>query len=166
MCPSNPLGTVDLLVGSHHSQAISNSEVLVHAIEPRVVLMNNGIRKGGQPEAMKVFYSAPGVEDIWQLHFSQLSGQEYRPGSVHRKPRGRSAGRHADCPDDASRSWSGRATAGAGASSQRPGLLAQGLCPGRWIVYGDERAERVQQVLRGARPSVSQPVASEHEGRS
>jgi hypothetical protein len=77
MCPSNPLGTIDLLVGSHHSQAISNSEVLVHAIEPRVVLMNNGIRKGGQPEAMKVFYSAPGVEDIWQLHFSQLSGQEY-----------------------------------------------------------------------------------------
>ena len=77
MCPSNRLGTIDLLVGSHHSQAISNSEVLVHAIEPRVVLMNNGIRKGGQPEAMKVFFSAPGVEDIWQLHFSQLSGQEY-----------------------------------------------------------------------------------------
>ena len=39
--------------------------------------MNNGIRKGGQPDAMKVFHSAPGVEDIWQLHFSQLSGQEY-----------------------------------------------------------------------------------------
>jgi len=77
MCPSNRLGTIDLLVGSHHSQAISNSEVLVHAIEPRVVLMNNGIRKGGQPEAMKVFFSSPGVEDIWQLHSSQLSGQEY-----------------------------------------------------------------------------------------
>ena len=77
MCPANRLGTIDLLVASHHSQAISNSEVLVHAIEPRVVLMNNGIRKGGQPEAMRVFYSAPGVEDIWQMHFSQLSGQEY-----------------------------------------------------------------------------------------
>jgi beta-lactamase superfamily II metal-dependent hydrolase len=77
MCPSNQLGTIDLLVGSHHSQAISNSEVLVHALEPRVVLMNNGIRKGGQPEAMKVFHTAPGVEDIWQMHFSQLSGQEY-----------------------------------------------------------------------------------------
>ena len=50
MCPSNRLGTIDLLVASHHSQAISNSEALVHAIEPRVVLMNNGIRKGGQPE--------------------------------------------------------------------------------------------------------------------
>lgn len=77
MCPSNRLGTIDLLVASHHSQAISNSQALVHAIEPRVVLMNNGIRKGGQPEAMKVFHSAPGVEDIWQLHFSQLSGQDY-----------------------------------------------------------------------------------------
>jgi hypothetical protein len=77
MCPSNRLGTIDLLVASHHSQAISNSQALVHAIEPRVVLMNNGIRKGGQPEAMKVFHSAPGVEDIWQIHFSQLSGQDY-----------------------------------------------------------------------------------------
>ena len=82
MCPSNPLGTIDLLVASHHTQAISNSDVLVHAIEPRVVLMNNGIRKGGQPEAMRVFHSAPGVEDIWQLHFSQLSGQEYTVPSL------------------------------------------------------------------------------------
>jgi hypothetical protein len=77
MCPSNPLGSIDLLVASHHGQAISNDKVLVHAIEPRVILINNGIRKGGQPEAMMVFHSAPGVEDIWQLHFSELSGQEY-----------------------------------------------------------------------------------------
>jgi hypothetical protein len=26
---------------------------------------------------MKVIYSAPGLENLWQLHFSQLSGQEY-----------------------------------------------------------------------------------------
>lgn len=77
MCPSNPLGTIDLLVASHHGQSISNDKVLVHAIEPRVILINNGIRKGGQPEAMTVFHSAPRVEDIWQLHFSELSGQEY-----------------------------------------------------------------------------------------
>ena len=55
---------------------------VLHALEPRVVLMNNGIRKGGQPEAMRVFHSAPGVEDIWQLHFSQLSGQEYTVPSL------------------------------------------------------------------------------------
>jgi len=39
--------------------------------------MNNGTRKGGQPDAMRVLFSAPGLEDLWQLHFSLLSGQEY-----------------------------------------------------------------------------------------
>ena len=77
MCPANPIGTVDLFVVSHHGQPISNAEVLVHAIESRVAIMNNGTRKGGQPEAMKVLHTAPGLEDLWQLHFSQLSGQEY-----------------------------------------------------------------------------------------
>jgi len=77
MCPRNPLGTVDLFVVSHHGQASSNGPVLVHALQPRVAVMNNGTRKGGQPDAMRVLHSAPGLEDIWQLHFSQLSGQEY-----------------------------------------------------------------------------------------
>jgi beta-lactamase superfamily II metal-dependent hydrolase len=77
MCPANPLGTVDLLVVSHHGQAISNSEVLVHALAPRVGIINNGTRKGGQPDAMRILHSSPGLEDLWQLHFSQLSGQEY-----------------------------------------------------------------------------------------
>jgi beta-lactamase superfamily II metal-dependent hydrolase len=77
MCPQNRLGTVDLFIVSHHGQPISNSEVLVHAIEPRVAIMNNGTRKGGQPDAMRVLHSAPNLEDLWQIHFSQLSGQDY-----------------------------------------------------------------------------------------
>ena len=77
MCPNNPIGTVDLFVVSHHGQAISNSPQLVHAIHPRVMVMNNGTRKGGQPDAMKVLHTSPGLEDLWQVHFSQLSGQEY-----------------------------------------------------------------------------------------
>jgi beta-lactamase superfamily II metal-dependent hydrolase len=77
MCPTNRLGTVDLFIVSHHGQAISNSEVLMHALAPRVAIMNNGTRKGGQPEAMKVMHSSPGLEDLWQIHFSLLSGQEY-----------------------------------------------------------------------------------------
>lgn len=77
MCTTNRIGTVDLFVVSHHGQPISNSEVLVHAIQPRVAIMNNGTRKGGQPDAMRIIHSAPGLEDLWQLHFSLLSGQEY-----------------------------------------------------------------------------------------
>lgn len=26
---------------------------------------------------MQVLHSSPGLEDLWQMHFSQLSGQEY-----------------------------------------------------------------------------------------
>jgi competence protein ComEC len=77
MCPINRIGTVDLWVVSHHGQPMSNSDVLVHAIQPRVAILNNGTRKGGQPSAMKIIYSSPGLEDLWQLHFSLLSGQEY-----------------------------------------------------------------------------------------
>jgi competence protein ComEC len=77
MCPNNRLGIIDLWIVSHHGQPISNSEVLVHAIQPRVAILNNGTRKGGQPDAMKIIYSAPRLEDLWQMHFSLLSGQEY-----------------------------------------------------------------------------------------
>jgi beta-lactamase superfamily II metal-dependent hydrolase len=77
MCPADRIGKVDLFVVSHHGQPISNSPVLVHAIQPRVMLLNNGLRKGGQPPAMKVLHTSPGLEDLWQLHVSMLSGQEY-----------------------------------------------------------------------------------------
>ena len=75
MCPNNRIGTVDLLLAARHGNV--NGEFLVHAINPRVVVTNNGTRKGAQPDAMKIFFSSPRVEDVWQVHFSQLSGQEY-----------------------------------------------------------------------------------------
>jgi hypothetical protein len=77
MCPTNPVGTVDVLMVAHHGQPAGNTDVFVHAIEPRVAIMNNGLRKGGQPEVMKSIHTAPGLEDLWQLHASELSGQEY-----------------------------------------------------------------------------------------
>jgi len=77
VCPTNRIGAVDVLLGLHHGVATSNSEVLVHALHPRVAIMNNGTRKGGAPEVMKTLHSSPGLEDLWQMHFSLLSGQEY-----------------------------------------------------------------------------------------
>jgi competence protein ComEC len=81
MCPTNRLGRVDVLLGLHHGQASSNSPVLVWALHPRVAIMNDGTRKGGEPETMQTVHASPGLEDLWQLHFSLLSGQEYtQPG--------------------------------------------------------------------------------------
>jgi competence protein ComEC len=77
MCPNNPIGTIDLFVVSHHGLGVSNSPALVHGIRPRVAIVNNGTRKGAVPESMKTLFSSPGIEDVWQIHFSQLSGQEY-----------------------------------------------------------------------------------------
>jgi competence protein ComEC len=82
MCPNNRIGAIDLLLGLHHGQATSNSEVMVHATHPRVAIMNNGTRKGGEPETMRVLHTSPGLEDLWQMHFSQLSGQEYTVPSI------------------------------------------------------------------------------------
>jgi competence protein ComEC len=81
-CPVNRLGTVDLMLGMHHGQSSSNSPVLVHAVRPRVAIVNNGTRKGGEPFSMQSMFSSPGLEDVWQMHFSLLSGQEYTvPGA-------------------------------------------------------------------------------------
>ena len=77
MCPSNRIGTLDVLLVSRHGQHSSNSPALVHALRPRVGLINNGIRKGGQPETMRVLHASPGLEDLWQLHVAQLSGPEH-----------------------------------------------------------------------------------------
>lgn len=79
VCPTNRIGTVDVMLSLHHGQDTSNSEPFVHALQPRAAIMNNGTRKGGWPEVMKTLYTSPGFEDLWQMHFSLLSGQEYAP---------------------------------------------------------------------------------------
>jgi competence protein ComEC len=81
MCPNTSLPPVDLLLGLHHGVETSNSPVIVHALQPRVAIINNGTRKGGDPTTMRSIHTSPGLEDLWQIHFSQLSGQEYtQPG--------------------------------------------------------------------------------------
>ncbi len=138
MCPINRLGTADLFIVSHHGQPISNAPVLVHAIGPRVAVMNNGTRKGGQPDAMKVLFSSPGLEDLWQLHFSQLERSGvHGAGSVHRQHGRRSARDDADRGDRAAGARTRRAAA---ACARWGGLLDQDLGAARRDVYGDERA--------------------------
>ena len=46
MCPVNKLGRVDLYLVSHHGSETSGSPALVHALRPRVGVMNNGAAKG------------------------------------------------------------------------------------------------------------------------
>jgi len=79
MCPINRIGTVDLYLTSHHGLEKSGSAALVHALHPRVVVMNNGTRKGGAPGVFRVLQETSGIEDLWQLHWSYNAGLENAP---------------------------------------------------------------------------------------
>jgi len=81
MCPNNPLGTVDLLFASSHGAIASGSLPFVHGLRPRVVLVQNGTRKGAAPDPVQTILSSPGLEGLWQMHWSyNLGVDENAPG--------------------------------------------------------------------------------------
>lgn len=82
VCPNNLLGTVDLLLSTHHGRAESNAPPFVHALQPRVIVMNNGPKKGGMVEPMKTYKSSPKLEDFWQLHYSLDGGDLNQPAPM------------------------------------------------------------------------------------
>ena len=82
MCPSNRIGTVDLYLTTHHGLDQSGSAAVVHAIQPRVAIMNNGTRKGGHVQTYEILRSSPGFEDLWQLHWSYWGGVEHNAPGV------------------------------------------------------------------------------------
>jgi beta-lactamase superfamily II metal-dependent hydrolase len=83
MCPNNPIGTIDLYLSAHHSTDQSGSAALVHALQPRVAVLTNGQRKGGAAPVYQVLHTSPGLEDIWQLHYSLPGGLEYNTPGVY-----------------------------------------------------------------------------------
>jgi len=74
-CPEHVTGGVDLFVVSHHGSELSNSKSLVYGLHPRVAVMDNGARKGGSSLAWHNVSTSPGLEDLWQLHYSIMGGE-------------------------------------------------------------------------------------------
>lgn len=75
-CPANKIGAVDLYIVTHHGTAQSGPAAIVHALHPRVAVMDNGARKGGMPAVVEAIRSSPGLEDLWQLHYAVQGGKE------------------------------------------------------------------------------------------
>jgi competence protein ComEC len=69
-CPSNLLGSIDVYHTSGHGTEWGSNPVLVHAVRPRVAVMNNAAVKGGHADTFATLRSSPGLEDVWQAHFS------------------------------------------------------------------------------------------------
>jgi competence protein ComEC len=79
VCPDNLIGTVDLFMASHHGVDLSNNPALVSALRPRVAVMNNGARKGGSPSVIALLRGAPGLQALYQSHWSTNTGSENPP---------------------------------------------------------------------------------------
>src|SRR5208282_3990942 len=82
-CPRNLVGTVDVYLVTHHGTAhpgtgdSSNAREIVEALHPRVAVMGNGAIKGGHPVAWQTVHDSPGLQDLWQLHYSLAGGKEH-----------------------------------------------------------------------------------------
>jgi hypothetical protein len=76
MCPDNRLGTVSLLIVSHHGWDQSSSPAYVDAVHPEVAIMDNGQKKGGSLPTVKTLKAIPGLVAMWQLHHSDEAAGE------------------------------------------------------------------------------------------
>lgn len=82
-CPKNLLGTVDLFLVTHHGMDLSNTKGLIWALHPRVAVFDNGARKGASAAAWQIVHDAPGLEDLWQIHYAAESDKEHNIDPDH-----------------------------------------------------------------------------------
>jgi beta-lactamase superfamily II metal-dependent hydrolase len=71
-CPVNKLGRVSLLLATHHGffNDQSGAPALLWAIQPQVVIANNGPRKGMAANAYERIQQIKGLEGLWQSHLA------------------------------------------------------------------------------------------------
>jgi beta-lactamase superfamily II metal-dependent hydrolase len=79
VCPANLIGPIDLLLVSHHGANLSNSRPLIAAAAPRVALMANGSRKGGDKATFVTLAETPSKPAVWQVHEAIRDPDANRP---------------------------------------------------------------------------------------
>jgi beta-lactamase superfamily II metal-dependent hydrolase len=82
MCPNNPIGTVDMYFASNHGTNNANSPVLVHAVAPRVAVVQNAAGKGASVEMFQALRTSVRLEDVWELHWGNVAGAEWNSAGV------------------------------------------------------------------------------------
>ena len=83
MCPVNRIGHVNILVVSHHGLNPSSSHALVNGVHPRVAIMNNAATKGGAPQVIDTVLQSPGLETLFQLHYSEKGGADHNTAAEY-----------------------------------------------------------------------------------
>ncbi len=73
VCPGNKVGPIDLLLVSHHGSELSSSPPLLEATRPRLAIVGNGARKGGDERVFNTLVEASSKPTIWYEHFATRS---------------------------------------------------------------------------------------------
>ena len=76
VCPDNLVGAVDVFQVNHHGLDRSNNPVLIRTIRPRVAVMNNGHKKGCQPETFRTLSETRSIKAMYQVHRNINAGPE------------------------------------------------------------------------------------------
>jgi competence protein ComEC len=78
-CPVNKLGKVSLMLATHHGfyADMSGAPALLWAIQPQVVIANNGPRKGMAASAYDKIEKVTGLEGLWQSHLAMATDKEH-----------------------------------------------------------------------------------------
>ncbi|MEO8049091.1 MAG: MBL fold metallo-hydrolase [Acidobacteriota bacterium] len=79
VCPRNLIGAVDVYNVNVHGQFKGIAPEVVGALHAPVIVQANGARKGADAQSWPVLRAAPGLQDIWQLHYSLNAGKEENP---------------------------------------------------------------------------------------
>jgi len=78
-CPANKLGRVAAMLATHHGffGDQSGAGALLWAIDPQVVIANNGPRKGLAPPAFDRIHKIKDLEGLWQSHLALASDRDH-----------------------------------------------------------------------------------------
>jgi competence protein ComEC len=79
VCPRDLVGPVDAYLVAHHGGSDASDPATLAAFRPRVAILNNAAKKGGAPETLASLHRASGIEDVWQLHRSEVNGADNFP---------------------------------------------------------------------------------------
>ncbi len=71
VCPRDRVGgPVDLYQTDHHASDSSNNKALLRTLDPTVVVVNNGPRKGGEAGTLRALGSQKSIRAVYQMHKS------------------------------------------------------------------------------------------------
>jgi hypothetical protein len=79
VCPDDRIGGVDVYNVNVHGQFKGIAPELVNTLRATAIVQANGATKGADAKTWPVLRAAPGVRDIWQVHYSLNAGTGANP---------------------------------------------------------------------------------------